>query len=98
MSEFNWVYILEVNNGNYYTGYTTNIKKRIKAHFLGKGAKFTRAFKPVKVLQCWKIFGKKNQAMKIECFIKNLTRAEKTELIKKPTELFTQLASANFIL
>ncbi len=90
---FNWVYILEVSNGNYYTGYTTNIKKRIWAHFTGQGAKFTKAFKPKKVLRCWKIYGPKNLAMKTECFIKNLTRAEKNSLLQKPENLLALLAN-----
>ena len=43
-----WVYILLCNNNNYYTGYTTDLNKRYDAHLKGKGAKYTRSFKPIK--------------------------------------------------
>jgi putative endonuclease len=52
-----------------YVGYTNNLKKRIKLHNKGKGAKFTRGRK-------WKIIysektKSKSEAMKREYFIKN---------------------------
>ncbi|MCX5714131.1 MAG: GIY-YIG nuclease family protein, partial [Candidatus Omnitrophica bacterium] len=36
-----FVYILLCHNGTYYTGYTSDIKKRIALHSSGKGAKYT---------------------------------------------------------
>ena len=51
-----------------YVGYTSDIKKRIKLHNLGKGAKFTRGRK-------WKLiykekFNSKNEAISREYYIK----------------------------
>ncbi len=36
-----FVYILECNDGFYYTGVTWNIEKRMEQHASGKGSKFT---------------------------------------------------------
>jgi putative endonuclease len=52
-----------------YVGYTKDLKKRIKLHNSGKGAKFTRGRK-------WKLIYKekyntKNQAISREYYIKN---------------------------
>ena len=41
-----YVYILECKDNTYYTGYTTNVKHRLKMHNLGRGAKYTRARRP----------------------------------------------------
>ena len=41
------VYMVECSNGAYYTGYTNNLKNRIKLHNSGKGAKYLRGKLPV---------------------------------------------------
>ena len=64
-----------------YCGYTDNIEKRFQAHLEGKGAKYTRANKPVRIV--WqKEFETKSEALKEEYRIKHkLTRKQKLELI-----------------
>ena len=39
----NYTYIVRCSDGTYYTGWTNNLAKRIKAHNDGKGAKYTKA-------------------------------------------------------
>ena len=74
-----YVYILLTERNTYYCGYTDDVEKRFKAHCDGHGAKYTRANKPVKIV--WqKGFDSKNDAMKEECRIKKLSRAEKEKL------------------
>lgn len=75
-----YVYILECSDGTYYTGYTNNLEKRMKAHQTGKGAKYTRGRTPVTLL-FEKEFDTKSEAMKAEYEIKSLSRAEKADLI-----------------
>ncbi len=71
-----------------YTGYTSDPKKRFNEHRSGKGgAKFTRGFTPVSIEGLWEITGTKGDAMKIEAFIKSLKKAEKIQLIEKPSSL-----------
>ena len=43
----NYTYIVECKDGTLYTGWTNNLEKRIADHNSGKGAKYTRARKPV---------------------------------------------------
>ena len=65
----------------YYTGYTTNVKNRLKTHNLGKGAKYTRARRPCKLVYL-KECDSKSSAMKLEYRIKQMSRKEKGDLIQ----------------
>lgn len=77
----NYTYIVECKDGSYYTGWTNRILKRIKAHNDGKGAKYTKGRRPVKLVYL-EVSDTKEQAMKREAAIKKLTRKEKENLIK----------------
>ena len=85
-----WVYILLCQNNSYYTGYTKDLAKRYQSHLDGTGkCKYTRSFKPIAIAQCWQIKGDKTLAMKLERFIKKLSRAEKEKIIAHPATLLT---------
>ena len=45
-----YFYVLECADDSLYTGYTTNVEKRLSTHNRGKGAKYTRGRLPVKLL------------------------------------------------
>ena len=75
----NYTYILECNDGTLYTGWTNNLEKRIKAHNDGKGAKYTRARLPVKLVY-FEEFESSVDAQKREYQIKRLKRSEKLAL------------------
>ncbi|QMT60178.1 GIY-YIG nuclease family protein [Legionella sp. PC997] len=79
-----WVYILLCSNQSYYTGYTDNLEKRFQDHLTGRGGKYTRSFKPISIAQCWKIKSDKSIAMRIERYIKKLSKAQKQQLILNP--------------
>lgn len=81
------VYILEMENGSFYTGYTDDLAARWRKHASGKGAKFTRAFRPVRIAACWNVSGEKGDAMRVEAFIKSLARSAKDGLVAKPAAL-----------
>ena len=76
----NYTYIVQCSDGTLYTGWTNDLNKRIKAHNNGKGAKYTKARRPVE-LAYYEEFETKEQAMKREYAIKQLGRKEKQELI-----------------
>ena len=78
-----YVYILLCADGTFYTGYTTDLEKRIDTHNKGKGAKYTRARLPVKLHWSW-IYKSKSEAMKAEYKIKQLSRIEKKNLDRAP--------------
>lgn len=75
-----YVYILKCHNNAYYTGWTNDLNRRIAMHNSGKGAKYTRAFRPC-VLSYVEVFDTKEEALKREAQIKKMTRKEKEELI-----------------
>lgn len=76
----NYVYIVECKDGTYYTGWTNNLDKRLKAHNDGKGAKYTKARLPVSLVY-HEEFRTKEEAMRREYAIKRMTRNEKNKLI-----------------
>lgn len=77
-----FVYLLLIENGSYYCGYTDDVEKRFQKHLSGKGAKYTRANKPVKIV--WQqTFATKSEALKAEHKIKNMTHLQKKELVEK---------------
>lgn len=87
-SGYYWLYILQVKNGNYYTGYTSNLARRYREHVMGTGGcKYTRAFPPMKIARSWKIFADKGMLLKIENLIKRQGRKGKTLLINNPESL-----------
>lgn len=75
-----FIYILQSEGGQYYTGYTTNIDRRLKEHQTGSGGKFTRSFGAKKILYS-ETFASKSEALKRETQIKNWTRSKKEALI-----------------
>ena len=78
-----YVYILLTQGNTLYCGWTDDVEKRFQAHLQGKGAKYTRANKPAKIVYTAE-FESKSEAQKEEHRIKSLTRAKKLELIKQP--------------
>ncbi len=77
----NYTYIVECADGTYYCGWTNNLEHRIDAHNNGKGAKYTKSRLPVKLIY-FEEYETKEQAMKREWQIKQLTRSQKEKLIK----------------
>jgi putative endonuclease len=74
-----YTYIIECADGTMYTGWTTQLDKRIESHNSGKGAKYTRGRHPVRLLAAWS-FSTRNEAMACESKIKRLTREAKQDL------------------
>ena len=78
----NYTYIVECKDGTFYTGWTNDIEKRMEAHNAGRGAKYTKNRRPVTLIykEC---FETKEEAMKREYAIKQMTRTQKLKLIKE---------------
>jgi len=77
------VYMLLCDNNHFYTGYTTDLARRYAAHLAGH-CKYTRSFKPVAIAQSWGVLGSKADAMRVERYIKTLSRQEKEGLVVTP--------------
>ncbi|ASJ56639.1 GIY-YIG nuclease family protein [Brevibacillus porteri] len=84
-SKSHYVYILSCADGTLYTGYTTELIRRLAAHNEGKGAKYTRGRGPVELLY-WEEGADRSWGLKREESIKRLTRKKKEELIGGASE------------
>lgn len=78
-------YILECDNGSYYTGWTTDPIRREKQHNQGHGAKYTRMHRPVRLVYIEQQ-PDRSTAMKRERAIKTLSHAQKKALIEEFAE------------
>ena len=76
------VYVVECNDGTLYTGYTTNVERRISEHNAGDGAKYTRGRTPV-TLRHSETFDSRGDALSREHEIKRLSRREKEALCEE---------------
>ena len=80
-NNMHYVYILKCSDDTYYTGWTTDINRRLLVHQDKKGAKYTKARIPVELVY-FETFNTKSEALKREIAIKKLTREKKILLIK----------------
>ncbi len=78
----NYTYIVECKDKSLYTGWTTNLQHRVRMHNEGKGAKYTRARRPVTLVYS-ECHATKEEAMKREAAIKKLSKKEKLKLIEE---------------
>ena len=78
----NYTYIVECSDHTLYTGWTNDLEKRIEAHNTGKGAKYTKTRRPVRLVY-FETFATKEEAMSREYHIKRMSRQEKIKLISK---------------
>jgi putative endonuclease len=74
-----WIlYLLECKNGAYYAGITNNLESRFLAHQTGKGARYTRANPPIKIIAS-KLYVDRSTASVAEAQLKNLPRNKKLQ-------------------
>ena len=71
-----YLYLLECANGAYYAGITTNVAARFAAHQSGKGARYTRANPPVRIVG-QASYADRSAASKAEWQLKQLPREAK---------------------
>jgi putative endonuclease len=75
-----YLYLIECNNGALYAGITTDVEARFKVHAAGKGAKYTRANPPVRLVGC-RAYADRSSAAKAEWAIRQLPRAQKIDFL-----------------
>lgn len=76
-----YVYIVQCSDDSLYTGITNNLEKRIDAHNLGRGARYTRSRRPVKLVYS-EPADDRSGASQREYQIKRLSLSAKQELIE----------------
>ena len=73
--------MVECADGTFYTGWSTDPERRVKVHNAGRGAKYTRMRRPVKLIYQEEL-PDKSSALKRERAIKKLSRKRKETLVK----------------
>ena len=77
-----YCYIVECADGTFYTGWAIDPEKRLQVHNRGRGAKYTKTRRPVKLVYVEEQPDRKT-AMKREIAIKRLGREGKKKLLEK---------------
>ena len=75
------VYVLACADDTLYTGYTTDVERRVAEHDAGEGAKYTRGRTPVELVHV-ESFSSRSAAQAREYEIKQLSRPEKERLVE----------------
>lgn len=76
-----FTYILLCRDGSLYTGCTNNLQKRFSEHKNGKGGRYTRSHKPLKLIYREQ-FNTQSEALKREIQIKSWSRGKKIKILK----------------
>lgn len=71
-----FVYLIECDDGSLYTGITVDLVSRFQAHLEGRGARYMRLHRPLRLLAA-EAHADRSAASKAEYRIKRLTPAEK---------------------
>ncbi|MFQ5578262.1 MAG: GIY-YIG nuclease family protein, partial [Anaerolineae bacterium] len=69
------VYMVQCRDNTLYTGWTTDLSRRLAAHNAGRGARYTQSRRPVKLVYS-KTLPDRRSAMQHERALKQLTRAQ----------------------
>ena len=85
-----YVYILRCGDGSLYTGITPDVEKRLAQHNAGTGAKYTRGRGPL-TLEYSELCGSRAAATRRELEVKDMTKAQKQQLIEKGRPQTTSL-------
>ncbi len=75
-------YILECADGSYYTGWSVDPDRRCRQHNAGRGARYTRSRRPVRLVYVEELPDRAS-AMRREARIKQMSRQEKEKLLVK---------------
>ena len=78
----NYTYLVECADGSLYCGWTDDLEGRVRKHNEGRGARYTRSRRPVRLVWA-EAFGTRQEAMSREWHLKRLTRKEKLRLIQE---------------
>lgn len=88
-----FMYILQSNDGSFYTGSTNDLARRIEQHKNGEGAEYTKLHSPVKLVY-YETFERVDLAFEREKQVQKWSRAKKIALIKSDFELLKKLSKS----
>jgi putative endonuclease len=81
MEKPDWhLYLIECADGSLYAGITTDVERRYQQHIDGKGARYTRSHKPVRLLVAAPV-GSRSAATRAEIALKRLPKEKKLQAV-----------------
>ena len=86
-----YMYILLCSNGQYYTGSTNDLERRMVEHNNGEGANFTRKYLPVELIY-YEEFDRVDEAFYREKQVQGWSRKKKEALIRGETNKLHSLS------
>ncbi len=81
-----YLYLVRCHDGSLYTGISTNVERRFDAHQRNRGARRLRGRGPLELVYSRPV-GDQGLALRLECLVKNLSKAEKEKLVRGEAEL-----------
>lgn len=78
-----FLYLIECADGSLYAGISTDVKRRYAEHLSGKGARYTRSHKPLRLLG-FRNCGSRSEALKAELALKKLPKTKKLDALLSP--------------
>ena len=75
-----YAYILECSDGTLYSGWTVDLQKRLAAHKAGRGSRYTRGRRPVRLVY-WEYQPDRGSAQRRETALRRLSRKAKLRLL-----------------
>lgn len=85
-----WLYLLECEGGSYYAGVAIDVEQRFFDHVLGRGARYTQANPPLRVLAAAR-YDSKGEALKAEYALKQLPRGDKLSFFRRADRALLQV-------
>lgn len=76
-----YLYLIECEDGSLYTGITTDVERRYAQHVAGKGARYTRMKKPVRLVG-FRECGTRSEALKAEAALKSQPKKDKASWLE----------------
>ena len=89
-----FLYLIECLDGSIYTGIARDVAARYAAHLSGKGARYTRAHPPSKLL-AYKEYPDHSSALKAEYRTKQLKPAAKRRFVAELLDGATEVAASS---
>lgn len=75
------IYLIECADGSLYTGISIDVERRFQTHLAGKGARYTRSRKPVRLIASRPV-GTRAEALRAELAVKRLPRSQKIDAVR----------------
>jgi putative endonuclease len=75
-----YTYLVQCADGSYYAGWTTALEARVRAHNEGRGARYTRGRRPVRLVY-WEFQPTRSAAQRREAALRRLSRGQKATLV-----------------